>query len=277
MKKYLFIALFFILATAAVYAQTAGINVTALDAEAKALAGDINKKLIDERAGVVVIGQFVYNDSLPRFSAYWANQLSVELINLPNRSFTLLSAGSRGADWTVSGEIVEVAGIIRIYTRLTRSENWAIEAIFHSDIARNEYIVDMLSSSGRRDSSSSPVPMDAWEPDSFENPVPYEIGVDETVMIMNRTIHNRDDEDFFLLLPDRDGSLVIETIGSLDTYMEFYDAETGELLDEDDDSGSNTNARIRYNAHAGKRYIAKVTGYGSNTGHYGFRAYMQTR
>jgi hypothetical protein len=91
---------------------------------------------------------------------------------------------------------------------------------------------------------------------------------------MERSLHNRSDEDFFLLLPDRAGRLVMETLGDMDTLMYFYNADTRELLAENDDGGSNYNARIRYNAQAGQRYIAKVKGYDGETGHYGFRAYF---
>ncbi|MDR2574849.1 MAG: DVUA0089 family protein, partial [Treponema sp.] len=41
--------------------------------------------------------------------------------------------------------------------------------------------------------------------------------------------------------------------------------------------GSRSNARIRYNVEAGKRYIAKVRGYDNDTGEYGFRAYMRVQ
>ena len=68
----------------------------------------------------------------------------------------------------------------------------------------------------------------------------------------------------------------METTGDTDTYMEFYDATTRELLASDDDSGSGYNARITHNVEAGRRYITKVRGYSpSETGSYGFRAFMQ--
>jgi hypothetical protein len=119
--------------------------------------------------------------------------------------------------------------------------------------------------------------MDSYEPDSFDAPVPYEIGVNESAQTMDRTLHNSD-EDFFLLIPENDGRLTMETTGNVDTYMEFYNADTREKLSEDDDGGSRSNARIRYNVQAGKRYIAKVRGYGnSDTGPYGFRAYLQVQ
>ena len=271
MKKYLLLIPFFI-AIAAVYAQNTESPVPRMDAAVKALAGEVHKKIIEVKAGKIAVGQFTYKDAIVPFSAYWFNQLTEELTKMPGRSYTLLSGGSSGADRTISGEIIEAAGIMRIYTRLVRSEDRAIEAGFHSDLENNEYFTGMLASNNSRRSSPS-VARDAWEPDSWESPVSYEIGVDENTAVMNRTFHDNADEDFFLLLPVRDGQLVMETTGSIDTEMYFYNADTKELLTEDDDSGSNYNARIRYQVQAGKRYIAKVKGYDGETGQYGFRAY----
>jgi len=93
---------------------------------------------------------------------------------------------------------------------------------------------------------------------------------------MNRSLDN-DDEDYFLLVPANDGQLIIETTGGTDTFMELYNAETRQKLAEDDDGGSRSNARIRYNAQQGQRYIAKVRGYDGDTGAYGFRAYIRVQ
>jgi hypothetical protein len=181
-----------------------------------------------------------------------------------------------GADWTISGEIVETADAIRLYTRLIRTENRAVEASFHFDFERNEQITGMLSSGEGRGGRASVV-MDSYEPDSFDNPVPYEIGLDESAAAVNRTLHN-EDEDFFILLPESDGQLVMETTGNVDTFMELYNADTREKLGQNDDGGSGYNARIRHNVQAGKRYIAKVRGLESgDTGEYGFRVYVQAQ
>ena len=273
-KKYLFLIIIFFLTLGMINAQNTGNPVPQMDIAIKALAGDLNNKLIAERAQRIALGQFTYRNSIAPLCDYWANQLTEELINIPNRSFTLLSGGIAGADWTISGEIVEAADTIRVYTRLVRSDNRAITAAFHSDFVRNEHITGMLFSADGRGGVSS-VPRDVYEPDSWDNPLLYEIGFDDNTPVMNRSLHE-DDEDFFLLIPASNGWLVMETTGSTDTYMEFYDAGTRELLDEDDDGGSRINARIRYEVQAGRRYIAKVRGYGSdNTGNYGFRAYLQ--
>jgi hypothetical protein len=239
----------------------------------------LNKKLIEGKAGKVAIGQFAYRGTEVPFGTYLINQLTVELANMPNRSYIILSGGAAGADWTISGEFIEVAAnTIRLYTRLIRIQDRAVEASFQSDFEKNEQINRMLSSvESQGGGRSSTVTPDFLEPDSFDSPVPYEIGVDENVQVVNRTLHNGD-EDFFLLIPENDGQLVMETTGSTDTYMEFYNADTREKLGQNDDGGSGYNARIRYSVQAGKRYIAKIRGCESDdTGAYGFRAYISVR
>ena len=242
-----------------------------MDNTVKELAENINGRLVAEKAEKIVMGQFTYRGSASRLGSYWVNHLSGELANMPNKTYILLSGGPAGADWTISGEIVEVAGIIRVYTRLIRLRDRAVEASFQSDFERGTALNTMLSGSAGGDGND----IDEWEPDSWDNPVPYEISIDENTPVMSRSIHPAGDEDFFLLVPDRDGRLVMETTGRTDTYMEFYEAESRTLLAEDDDSGSGSNARIRYTVQAGHRYIAKVRGYsGTTTGNYDFRAFM---
>ena len=274
MKKPLqFITVFFLVVGIAsaqgIQSQLSGGTTSQVDIAARRVAIELNRKLTAERAEKVALGQFVYGNSITQFSTYWANQLTEDLVNISNRSLTILYAGTAGADFIISGEIIEAAGIIRVYTHLVRSGSRAIEAVFHSDFEKNADIIQMLSaseiSSGHRD---------VYEPDSWENPASYETGSNANAPVINRSIHEGD-EDFFLLIPDQEGRLVMETTGSIDTYMEFYDAETGEMLDQNDDGGQGNNARIRYNVRAGHRYIAKVRGYSSGTtGNYGFRAYI---
>jgi hypothetical protein len=275
MKKRILVISVFFLSIITVYAQNNTNPIPQMDAAIKDLAENIHKKLIEEKTEKIAIGQFTYRGNVVPLCIYWSNQLTEELTNKPRRPYTVLSGGTAGTDRTISGEIVDAANSIRIYTRIIRTDR-AIELSSHFDLERNEHINVMISS-GDSNRSSSSVYMDSFEPDSFDNPVPYEIGIDENVQIMNRTLHNAD-EDFFLLIPESDGRLIMETTGEVDTYMEFYNADTREKLDDDDDSGSRLNARIRYNVQAGKRYIAKVRGCSrSDTGSYGFRAYLQVR
>ncbi|MCL2092972.1 MAG: hypothetical protein FWH12_02150 [Treponema sp.] len=109
---------------------------------------------------------------------------------------------------------------------------------------------------------------------SWTRPLAYTLGQDDTVSGITRWL-DEEGEDFFLLVPSFDGILTAETTGSTDTYMELYDAETRELLAEDDDSGQNWNAQIRYTVSQGRAYIALVRGYGYwASGEYTFRAYV---
>jgi len=276
MKKFLLLIFIFSLTFSTISAQPATSPVPEMDRTIKILAEDLNKKLNEAGAKEITIGQFTSRGSITQFSEYWANQLSQELINVANKSFNVVMPGYRRAEWTISGEIVEVAGLIRVYTRLIHSERMIIEASLVSDVTRNSTVAEMLYSEGSRDERSSYVSRDGWEPDSFENPVFYEIGVNERIPVMNRTLHGRGEDDYFLLVPAENGTIVIETTGSVDTVMILYDAETMEQLDEDDDSGNDYNASITYNVSSGRRYIVKVRGYsGDSIGNYGFRAYAR--
>jgi hypothetical protein len=248
-----------------------------LDEAVKNLAGEINKKLGSEKAQRITIGQWLWNDTAPPLGAYWNNQLTEELTNISGRSFTVLTAEARGADWTVSGEILEAAGVVRVYTRIIRMGDRSVETGFHSDFEANPYLSEMLAG-GSSDSRSPPVIRDAYEPDNRENPLAVEIGSSADGPVINRTLHHRGDEDFFLLSPGADGALIVETTGDIDTVMELYEAGQGSWIDslisQDDDSGVDSNACIRHTVQAGRTYIAKVKGYGGGTGRYGFRAYL---
>jgi len=283
-KKLLFIPVFVLALT--VHAQgiiqsegSSTVNsVTEMDSAVKTLAVNLNKKFVDEKAKKIIIGQFAYRGNIVPLGMYWVNQLTEELANTPNRAYIVLSTGPADADWIISGEFIDTPNnTIRIYTRLIRTENRAVEASFHFDFERNGQINVLLSGGGGGGGGgggrSSSVVMDSMEADSFDNPVAYEIGADDNAPVVNRTLHDGD-EDFFLLIPANDGQLVMETTGHVDTFMDFYNAETRERLAQNDDGGSNDNARIRYNVESGKRYIAKVRGFDGETGEYGFRAYL---
>ena len=242
-----------------------------LDGSTKRLASDLSKKLAAEKVGKVVFGEFVYGGFISPFSQYLVNQLCVELTNQKG-SFSILQSGFSDAEWTISGEIVDLVDKTRVYTRLVRSVDRVIVAAFYTDFERDEYIFQMLST---REGRSSNVPRDVLEPDSWDNPVSYEIGADENTQPLNRTLHNGD-EDFFILLPDSIGKLVMETIGSTDTYMELYNAISRERLAQNDDGGTDNNARIEYNVEGGRSYMVKIHPYGGDeTGAYGFRSYFK--
>jgi hypothetical protein len=277
MKRFLSILFVFLFALSALYGQngeTPADPLSQLDGAVKSLAADIHKKLSGETAGKIILGQWTYNDAVPPLGTYWTSQLTEELANIPGGSFTLLMGGAAGADWTISGEIIAIAGTVRVYTRILRSGDRSVAMSIHSDFERSSSFAEMLSGGGGGSSSSSSTARDAYEPDSMDNPLAVEIGSTEDSPLINRTLHSSEDEDFFLLAPDKDGSLVMETSGSMDTMMELYEAGSNRRLSENDDGASDTNARIRHTVQAGSRYIAKVKGYSGETGTYGFRAYL---
>jgi hypothetical protein len=266
--------LFFFLALTFLYGQNAAAPAALLDNAVKSLAADINRRLPAGANQKVAAGLWTYSDTTPAFGSYWAAQLLEELTNIPGRSFVLVSGGPAASDWTLSGEIIEAANVIRVYTRLIRSGDHSIVASFHSDFEPEEYLVEMLAGGGSS-SRGATVSRDAYETDSFENPLAVEIAEDSGGPVINRTIHSENDADFFLLTPDRDGRLTMETAGNnLDTIMELYDAAAQRELDSDDDSGSGSNARISRRVRAGERYTAKVRGYGGETGRYGFHVWI---
>ena len=261
MKKHLlFIPLFLIVLTAA-YSQNAEDTVSQMDAAVRVLAQDLNRSLVQERAERLSIGRFIHRGNITPLGDYWNNQLSHELTNIPGRTFTLHTGGQ--TDWTITGEIVIIAETVRVYARLLRSDIQAIEAAFISDLERNQYLNQMIMSGGSGGGDSS-----------WDFPILAEIGDSPNFPVINRTL-NADGNDFFLLMPGQSGQLTIETTGNTDTYMEFYDASTRELLEENDDGGLNINARIRYGVEAGQSYIVMIRGYGPSTsGPYGFRAFF---
>ncbi|MDR2069776.1 MAG: DVUA0089 family protein [Spirochaetaceae bacterium] len=249
-----------------------------LDNAVRNIAIDLSKRIPAAGAQKIALGQWSYRNSIPPLGSYWAVQLTEELTNLPGRGFVLISGGpagaggSTGADMMISGEIVEVAGIIRIYTRLIRTGSNTIEGSLHSDFEGTQNLLALLLNRGDGNSSSSS--WDAYEVDSREHPVSVEIAAAENGPPVNRTIHDSNDADYFLLIPDRDGALVMETTGDMDTVMYFFDADSDRSLAENDDGGSGENARIRHTVRAGGRYIARIGGYSDSTGSYGFRAYL---
>ena len=272
MKKNCFFILVFTIGMEAACAQSPQSRIQQVDNTVKTLAMELNKKLIEEQAKEVAFGRFAYENTAPPLVSYLVNQLTYELANISNKPYIILPNDATSTDWTIAGEVIDVSDMIRVYIQLIRQSNHSIGAMKYANLERNEDILDML---GTR-SGASFVVRDAREPDSWDNPVSSEIGIDgqASATAINRSIHNGNDEDFFLLAPEKDGRLVMETMSNMDTYMTFYNFDTKEALAEDDDSGDGGNARIRHNVEAGKRYMAKVRGYGEVTGVYSFIAYF---
>jgi len=72
-------------------------------------------------------------------------------------------------------------------------------------------------------------------------------------------------ELWYSIRPNDTGLVTVETSGNTDTYLEIYDA-MGNLFDEDDDSGDGSNAKIKFFAEAGGAYLAKLRGFGNESG-----------
>jgi hypothetical protein len=273
LRKPLFAALIFFAILPALYGQSPADPQFLLDGAVKSLGADINTRFAAEKVQKAVLLQWTFEDAIPPLGAYWKAQLMEELTNIPGRSYSVGLDNQAGADWRISGTIIEAGRIIRVYTQLIQASDNSVKQILHSDFTRSEYLIDMLSYSGRSGGSSSTA-RDVYEPDSRENPYSAAIAGGEDGPVVNRSLHNSGDEDFFLLIPAADGTLVVETTGGTDTYLEFYEAGSTNQIDSNDDGGSGSNARIRRSVQAGGRYIAKVRGYSGDTGSYGFRAYL---
>jgi len=265
----------------AAFSQNGQSPVMQFDEAVNYLAGEIHSVLIAKGAESVFIGQFTFQASTPTFISYWINQLTDELVNIPGRRYRVSSSGNASGDtaWTISGEIVQIADIFRVYTRLIRVSDRAIEGSFTSSFQRDTHINEMIynDNSSAGGSSSASGGTDTYERDDWDYPLFYDLGTNPNVTVINRAL-SEDDEDFFLIIPDMDGQLTAETTGNTDTYMFLYDYETGDELASNDDGGTGTNAQIRYNVRAGVSYLVIVCGYSySTTGSYGFRAYLTAR
>jgi len=81
-------------------------------------------------------------------------------------------------------------------------------------------------------------------------------------------------EYWFSFRPTGTGFLTVETTGSVDTYLEAYDASL-KLIDENDD-GDDHNARLNFFVEPGETYLFKLRGYDENvTGPYSIRALFE--
>jgi hypothetical protein len=270
MKKHFFLLVLFFLVASLVFSQNTESPVAQMDEAVRNLARDVHAKLTEKRAGRFTIGQFTFQNSTTIFSNYWINQLTGKITNISGRNYTVTLSGD--AEWTITGEIIQVADIIRVYSRLIRTSDRAIEASFISNFQRNEFINNMLASSG-----SAGGEIFSGSASSWENPVLIAIGSNRNTSVVNRNLQGGE-EHFFLLIPETDGRLTVETTGSIDTYMYLYNYDTEDYLAEDDDGGQSLNARIVFNVYAGTRYLAVVRGFGSSTsGPFGFRAFMVFR
>ncbi|WP_010255636.1 PPC domain-containing protein [Treponema primitia] len=245
-----------------------------LDGEAAKLGAAIIQKLGTLGTGLRIrFGEFSFEGTDTSLGTYLTNQLAAVLVKAGGSGYTIITGpvtASTGENaYTLSGEILQLGANIRVYTKLTRSQDSSLGAVWNTDFTLSSFIEDLTAVSSP--SSSNRVRRDSYETDSRDAPVAAAIGA-----WISRTIHEGD-EDWFQVSSDRAGVLVLETSNSsFDPYMELYDESGYNQLDEDDDGGDNSNPRIEVNAEAGQVFIVKVRGYGSSeTGDYRFRANLE--
>ncbi|MDR0568198.1 MAG: DVUA0089 family protein [Spirochaetaceae bacterium] len=251
--------------------QSAEVNSLAeLDAESRKLGDWIKQGLATLPANAKIrLGQFLLNGNETDLGAYWRNQLSSVLSSMQDRKFVILTDPNAQTDYTLTGEIMRIGNTLRLYTRLTRTADSALITTWALDLALTPFIESLIGGpqSGSSGSSSSVRP-DAYEPDSRQNPLKTDPNGPE----IQRTLHDND-EDWFEIQTPENGTLTLETTGSMDTFIELYDGSSpnSSRIANDDDGGDRLNARIEYFAEAGKTYLAKVRGLGGDTGSYGFK------
>ncbi|MDR2482626.1 MAG: hypothetical protein LBD08_03230 [Treponema sp.] len=239
----------------------------ALDAAMVTLAGQISPKL----SGTVQVETFYWDEAESPLGRYWRENLTGELSNVEGRTYTLLDPRSTlRPDYVLGGTVTEIGGVLRVYTRLlsnTGGAHGSILAVWHTDITGAEItaFIDEFRGAGSSRSGSQ-VRRDQYEPDSRTSPLAITIGAPP----VSRTIHSGD-EDWFVVVSAQTQQLNAETGGDTDTLIELYDGAAGGKLQENDDGGSNLNARLRWTAEAGKEYLIKIRGVYGDTGSYHFQ------
>ncbi|MDR2095545.1 MAG: DVUA0089 family protein [Treponema sp.] len=81
---------------------------------------------------------------------------------------------------------------------------------------------------------------------------------------ITRSLDSRHGEDWFRITVSSSALLVMETDGNVDTYIELYDPALS-LLDENDDGGDDSNAKVSRYSEGNQTYLVKVRGYNSDT------------
>lgn len=251
-------------------------SLVALDAEVARFSALVGQALTalppDTR---VMARSFQFNDVDSLFGTYWNKHVSNNLSKLENRRFLIITSNQAETDYTLDGLMLLIGNTLRIYTQLIRVQDAALMDTWVTDFVVTPFIQTLLP--GFAAAPSAPIPSypssgvapDEYEPDSMDYPVFIEHGEPW----LERTFHEGD-EDWFMVIPDKDGILILETAGDTDTYMTLYDAETGLELAQDDNSGEHYNAYIEYKVEAGKVYIVEVWSF-DETGVYQFRASIE--
>jgi hypothetical protein len=250
---------FFFFALTAAHTQDTGNSPARLDEAVKNAALEISKKLDAEKAQKTAVGQFSYRTSVPPLASYWVSQLVQELSASPGRSWTLLGVSQSGADYTVSGEIVEIVNTVRVYTRLFRASDHSLLISAQSDFPRDAFITQLLAGGGPSGGGRSSSPAAGSTPDEFEDDNSFSgakeipVGTPQT-----HTFTNGDDIDWVFFRITQTGRYRIRTRGvnsnRLDTNIELYDANQ-QLIGKDDDGGENLDSRLSVRLESGTYYL----------------------
>ena len=250
-----------------------------LDAVTARVAARINLRLNNQiQAGgsvQVSVGSFGWQDSAIPLGDLWAMNLSRDLANASARQYDVLAPGSGGGNWLACGEIIEAGGIIRIYTRLIRLKDQALNGVWNTDFERTDFIISLWEQAPGRSGPAAAL-QDRYEPDSRESPAALSIGANAGTggeTWLSRSFHSEEDQDWFTIMPNQGGRVVAETAGNIDTYMELYNASGGSRIMYNDDGGDGENAKLIFPVEQGKPLILMVRGYSGATGSYRIRAY----
>jgi hypothetical protein len=241
-----------------------------LDGETAKLGAAIAQKLLTLGSGLRIrFGEFSFEETGTSLGTYLSNQLAAALVNSGGSNYTVIAGpvtGSAGENsYTLDGEILWMGEVIRVYARLTRSQDMSLSAVWNIDFTLTPFLEELTEISS---SSGSRVRRDSYETDSIDAPVPA--AVDTWI---SRTIHEGD-RDWFLITAERTGLLILETgNSSFDPVMALYDESGYDQLDEDDDGGEDSNPRIEVEVEAGQAFLVNIWGYDSSEiGDYRFRA-----
>lgn len=97
--------------------------------------------------------------------------------------------------------------------------------------------------------------------DLLLEPPEFSYGLLEATDELNPTRPNTYKDDY-LLAPEAAGSLQVQVESwDFDAYLQIVDAETGEVLLENDDFQGSLNPQVTFEAEAGSRYLARVTSF----------------
>ena len=232
-----------------------GSAIAQLDMEHQKMASQIYQKLRELPSGSRIrIGNFLFENSSTPMNAYWKNQLLTYLLSQNNRNFIIIGDTDAQADYLLDGEFIIIANNLRVFAKLMKLQDSSLLASWGLDLT--SLIRESL----------LPNPSQPYNPpssSSMDNPIRLEIDREIDVSLQENG------ENWFIIAAQNSDILVFETTGHTDTYMELYDSE-GNMLAEDDDSGTSTNARIFWWVQAGRRYLIRITGYDGAGGAYRF-------